>query len=206
MTSAFGATRRAVAPVAAVVAGYTLGSIPSADIATRLARTDVVDMRSVGSGNPGATNTATVLGKRWGAAVLAADMAKGAAAGTLGRAVAGPAGSYAAATASIAGHIVPPWSRGRGGKGVATSAGAGAAVFPAYFPIDTGVVAVAALAHRNAERAVWVSSLASVTASLVWWRRGLSNGWGPPPTVGLPLYSLASAGMIVAKFRSARRR
>ncbi len=85
------------APVVATAAGYFAGSIPSADIANRLARRGVGDLRTAGSGNPGALNTATVLGTRWGVAVLIADMAKGVAAGLLGRAIAGPVGAYAAA-------------------------------------------------------------------------------------------------------------
>lgn len=188
----------------ATAAGYLAGSIPSADIATRLARTNVNDLRATGSGNPGALNAAAVLGRRWGVAVLGADMAKGAAAGVIGRAIAGPSGAYAAATASIAGHIVPVWSGGRGGKGVATSAGACAAVFPAYFPIDAAVAATAAVTARNAERTIWISSAAWVAAALVWWRRGLSNAWGPSPTGGLPLFAIAGATMILAKFRAAR--
>ena len=162
----------------AAAAGYLAGSIPSADIATRLARTKVGDLRAAGSGNPGALNAAAVLGRRWGFAVLGADMAKGAAAGVIGRAIAGPSGAYAAATASIAGHIVPVWSGGRGGKGVATSAGACAAVFPAYFPIDAAVAATAAVTARNAERTIWISSAAWVAAAVVWWRRGLLERMG----------------------------
>ena len=154
------ATMRITAPVVATAAGYLAGSIPSADIANRLARSGVGDVRTAGSGNPGALNTATVLGTGWGVAVLIADMAKGAAAGVLGRAIAGPVGAYAAATASIAGHIAPVWSGGRGGKGVATSAGACIAVFPAYFPIDAAVAASAAVSRANAERTIWVSSSA----------------------------------------------
>lgn len=76
---------------AASAAGYLLGTIPSADLATRLANTDVSDLRSAGSGNPGAINAADVLGVRWGLAVLAADMSKGAIAGGLGQGIAGPA-------------------------------------------------------------------------------------------------------------------
>ncbi|MGD9701199.1 MAG: glycerol-3-phosphate acyltransferase [Acidimicrobiia bacterium] len=188
----------------ATAAGYLAGSIPSADIATRLARTRANDLRAAGSGNPGALNAAAVLGRRWGAAVLGADMAKGAAAGVIGRAIAGPAGAYAASTASIAGHIVPVWSGGRGGKGVATSAGACAAVFPVYFPIDAAVAATAAATARNAERTIWISSATWVAAAFVWWRRGLPNAWGPSPTGGLPLFALAGATMILAKFRAAR--
>lgn len=198
--------RRVVRPLVATATGYLAGSIPSADIANRLAHSGIDDLRTAGSGNPGALNTAAVLGPRWGAMVLIADMAKGAVAGGLGRAVAGSSGAYAAATASIAGHIVPVWSRGRGGKGVATSAGACIAVFPAYFPIDAAVAATAAASRRDAEHTIWISSAVWVAASVLWWRRRLPNAWGPPPTAGLPLFALSGAAMILAKFRSARSR
>ena len=206
-------------PVAAAV-GYLAGTVPSADIATRLARTPrsrsgdetdgstgerVTDLRQAGSGNPGATNAAAVLGRRWGLAVLVADIGKGALAGAVGRSLAGPAGAYAAATSAVAGHIVPVWNGGRGGKGVATSAGACLAVFPAYFPADAAVAAVGAIASRNAERAMRISSVAWVAAAVLWWRRRLPNAWGPEPTVGLPLFALTSSVMILVKFRAARR-
>jgi glycerol-3-phosphate acyltransferase PlsY len=194
-----------IRPLIAAAAGYLAGSIPSADIATRLASSGTDDLRTTGSGNPGANNTATVLGPRWGVMVLIADMAKGAAAGALGRSIAGPTGAYATATASIAGHIVPVWSGGRGGKGVATSAGACIAVFPAYFAIDAAVAATAAASRGNAERTIWISSAAWVAAAVLWWRRRLPNAWGPPPTAGLPLFALGGAAMILAKFRTARR-
>lgn len=188
----------------AAFAGYLIGTLPSADIAARLSGDRVGDLRAAGSGNPGALNTAMVLGPRWGAAVLVADMTKGAAAGAIGRAIAGPTGAYAAATASIAGHIVPLWSRGRGGKGVATSAGACLAVFPAYFPIDAAVAATATVSKRNAEHTIRISSAVWVAAALLWWRRQLPNLWGPTPTAGLPVFALTGASMIVAKFAAAR--
>lgn len=187
----------------AALTGYLIGTMPSADIATRLASSPVADLRTAGSGNPGALNTARMLGTRWGAAVLVADMAKGAAAGAVGRAIAGPTGAYVAASASIAGHIVPVWSRGKGGKGVATSAGACLAVFPVYFPIDAAVAATAAATKRNAEHAILLSSAAWVVAAVVWWRRRLANAWGPSPTVGLPLFALAGSAMILTKFGTA---
>lgn len=190
---------------AAAVAGYLAGTLPSADLATKLARSGVTDLRSTGSGNPGATNAAAVLGTRWGIAVLVADMAKGAAAGVAGRALAGPSGAYAAATASIAGHIAPVWSRGRGGKGVATSAGACLAVFPAYFPIDSAVAVAGATRSRSAERTIWWSCAFWSLSSVLWWRKRLPNAWGPAPTGGLPLFALTGSAMIIAKFRAARR-
>ncbi len=66
--------------VGAAALGYLFGTLPSADVATRLASGGAVDLRIAGSGNPGATNVSALLGKRWGYAVLAADIAKGGAA------------------------------------------------------------------------------------------------------------------------------
>jgi len=198
-------TTRAVARLGAVFGlGYLAGTFPSADLATRLAARGT-DLRAEGSGNPGALNAAAVLGRRWGLAVLAADMAKGTIGGLVGRAVAGDAGAYAAATGSIAGHIAPVWNGFRGGKGVATSAGACLAVFPVYFPIDAAVAATSAAASQQAERSIQVSCAVWTTAAVVWWRRGLPNAWGPETGPGLPLFAAASSAMILAKFRSTRR-
>jgi glycerol-3-phosphate acyltransferase PlsY len=186
--------------------GYLLGSVPSADIVSAIARRGEVDLRNVGSGNPGAANAAAQLGKTWGAVVLVADLAKGTAAGVAGRAIGGDSGGYIAATAAIAGHIAPPWSGFKGGKGVATSAGACLAVFPAYFPMNAAVTAIGASQSRNAERAVQLAAVAWVSAGFVWWRFQLPNGWGPPPTLGLPAFSTASCALILAAFARARGR
>lgn len=188
----------------AAAVGYLAGSLPSADIATRLA--GGADLRTSGSGNPGALNAAAVLGSRWGMAVLIADMAKGAAGASAGRAVGGGPGAYAAATAAIAGHIAPVWSRFQGGKGVATSAGACLAVFPVYAPIDAAVAALGALRSKQAEDATRLACAVWVAAALVAWRRRLPNAWGPAPSVGLPLFAGASSAMILAKFAASRKR
>ncbi len=189
---------------AAGILGYLAGTFPSADIATRLAATGR-DLRDEGSGNPGALNAAAVLGRRWGFAVLAADMAKGAAAGVAGRAIAGDTGAYVAATASIAGHIAPVWNDFQGGKGVATSAGACLAVFPAYFPIDAAVATITAVASQQAERSIQISCAVWTAATIVWWRRRLPNAWGPAPGPALTGFAVVSSAMILAKFRAARR-
>lgn len=191
---------------AAALAGYLAGTLPSADIAARLAKGGQVNLREAGSGNPGALNALNELGKGWGAAVLVADMGKGVAGAFAGRVIAGDVGAYVAATTSIAGHIAPVWSRFRGGKGVATSAGACLAVFPAYFPFDAGVAALAAIKTGAAEKSVWVSAVCWVTASVVWWRRRLPNAWGPEASGWLVVFSTAGAGMIVSKFAAARHR
>lgn len=197
--------RRVAGVVAAAGFGYLAGTAPSADAAARLARGGGVDLRSSGSNNPGALNAAQQLGTRWGVAVLVADAAKGAIAGAVGKRIIGDTGAYVAATASIAGHIWPVWSRLRGGKGVATSAGACLAVFRAYFPIDAGVAALGAVRTRNAETSVQISTVTWTLCAVLWWRRGWANLWGPRPTAGLPAFAVASSTMILAKFASARR-
>jgi glycerol-3-phosphate acyltransferase PlsY len=191
---------------AAALVGYVLGSVPSADIVSKLATRGEVDLRTVGSGNPGAANAAVQLGGAWGLVVLVADLAKGAAAGVAGRAVGGDSGGYIAGTAAIAGHVAPVWSDFKGGKGVATSAGACLAVFPAYFPMNAAVTALGAGRARNAERAVQVAAVAWVGAGFIWWRFQLPNGWGPPPTRALPVFSAASCALILGAFARARHR
>lgn len=187
----------------AAALGYLAGTLPSADLAARLAGRDH-DLHDEGSRNPGAVNTAAVLGRRWGLAVLVADMAKGALAGVAGRAVAGDAGACAAGTAAVAGHIAPVWNGFRGGKGVATSAGACLTVFPAYFPIDAAVAVVSAGASGQAERSMQVSCAAWTAAALAWWRWSLPNAWGPPPGPGLAAFAAISSAMILTKFRVTR--
>lgn len=185
----------------AALIGYLVGTFPSADIAARLATRGRVDLRTAGSGNPGGLNAMKELGKAWGVTVILADMAKGAIAGGLGALVGGGAGAYAAATASIAGHIFPVWTGFRGGKGVATSAGACLAVFPAFFPIDAAVAAAGTLRTRNPERVIWCNGVAWMAAAIVWTVADLPNAWGPEPGAGLLAFSAISCALIVYKFR-----
>ena len=193
--------------VGAVALGYLFGTLPSADVATRLATGGAVDLRMAGSGNPGATNASAVLGKRWGYAVLTADIAKGALACTAGRAVAGDAGTHWSGTAAVVGHCFPVWNGFRGGKGVAASVGQCAMTFPAYFPIDLGVAALTAAGpwRQRAFAVTAVASAAWIAGGVLWWRRGWTNLWGPRPTAALPLASAASSAVILYKFASARR-
>lgn len=115
----------------ALVLAFALGSIPFSHLVARLRG---VDLRSVGSGNIGATNLARALGYGAGALGLLLDALKGAAAVLLARALPGDASTPAiqalAAVLSVAGHIFTPWLGFRGGKGVATGAGAFAVLAP----------------------------------------------------------------------------
>ena len=56
--------------IAAATTGYALGTIPSADVAARLATRGETDLRDAGSGNPGAVNAMAVLGKGWGLSLI----------------------------------------------------------------------------------------------------------------------------------------
>ena len=131
--------------LAVTVVGYLAGTFPTADIVARyVARgndEDTVNLRPAGTGNPGALNTAKILGWKWGAIVLGGDLVKGALASLAGRAVAGDSGAYAAGSAAVIGHCAPVWNGFRGGKGLAASAGTSLVCFPAYMPIDVSLAA-----------------------------------------------------------------
>ena len=192
--------------VAATAVGYLLGTFPTAVLITRLATRGSVDIRDSGSGNPGGLNTAHVVGRVWGGVVIILDAGKGLFGGLLGWAIAGPPGAFAGATAAVIGHIWPVWTRFRGGKGVATSAGTVLAVFPIFFPLDMAALAGGALVLRNAERAMQVSTAVWVAASIVWWVTGWPNLWGPHPTIGLPISQTVAAACILIRFYAARPR
>ena len=184
----------------AAAAGYLLGTLPSADAAARLATGGRVDLRTRGTGNPGAVNAMAVLGRGWGSAVLGADMAKAVVAARLGERLAGARGAHLGASAAVVGHCFPAWRGWRGGKGVAASCGQCLATFPAYFPVDLAVALVAAKGGGRALPATAAASVLWVAAGTLWWRRRLPNGWGPAPSAALPLAAAVSSAAILARF------
>ncbi|MGC1320903.1 MAG: glycerol-3-phosphate 1-O-acyltransferase PlsY [Candidatus Udaeobacter sp.] len=128
-----------------LVGSYFLGSIPFGYLAGRLVG---IDIRQAGSGNVGATNVVRVMGKRYGYPVFALDFLKGFGAVKLSMLMApGPPHGWnspeifgiLAAMSSVLGHLYPPWLRFKGGKGVATSAGALLALTPVATLIGVGI-------------------------------------------------------------------
>lgn len=112
--------------IALVVLGFVAGSIPFGLVLTR--RLLGVDVRTVGSGNIGATNVARAGGKALGAVVLLLDAAKAIVPMLVARAVLGPAPEaegfvVATGAAAFLGHVYTPWLGFHGGKGVATGLG-----------------------------------------------------------------------------------
>jgi glycerol-3-phosphate acyltransferase PlsY len=143
----------------ALVLGYCLGSIPFGLVLTRLA--GVGDLRSIGSGNIGATNVLRTGRKGLAAATLALDALKATLAIVLSWWVFGPPTVLAAAAGAILGHMYPVWLKFRGGKGVATYLGAliGLA-WPAAIVFAVVWLAVAALTRYSS-----VAALAATVAS-----------------------------------------
>ena len=106
---------------AALAFGYLCGSIPFGVILTKLAGAG--DIRSIGSGNIGATNVLRTGRKGLAAATLAADTLKGTLAVLIVLSVHGRDLALAAAVGAFLGHLFPVWLKFKGGKGVATYIG-----------------------------------------------------------------------------------
>jgi len=119
--------RTVAAAVLLVLLAFLLGSVnPASLLARGLGR----DVRTSGSGNPGATNAGRVLGRKWGVLVLVLDILK-AYLPTLGALhLLGLVPALATGFAVVLGHIYSPFLRGRGGKGLACALGAVLAVEP----------------------------------------------------------------------------
>lgn len=148
----------------ALALGYALGSIPFGLILTSLSGAG--DLRSIGSGNIGATNVLRTGRKGIAAATLLLDLLKALAAVLIARAV-WPGHEALAALGAILGHCFPVWLRFKGGKGVASMMGASLAL---AWPIGLAYAAtwLGLLAMTR------ISSLAGMTAAIVapiaaWW-------------------------------------
>ena len=118
-----------LAGVALVTASFLIGAIPWGYVAGKASRG--IDLRTVGSGGTGATNVLRTLGPRASAVVALLDILKGVLPVVIARSVGFDSGWVAtAAVAAVAGHCWSPFIGFKGGKGVATGAGAAIALFP----------------------------------------------------------------------------
>ena len=104
-----------------IIIGYLIGSIPFGIVITRAL--GLGDLRSIGSGNIGATNVLRTGHKGAALATLLLDSGKGAIAVLLDRAIAGEDAVQVAGLAAFVGHCFPVWLGFKGGKGVATFLG-----------------------------------------------------------------------------------
>jgi glycerol-3-phosphate acyltransferase PlsY len=144
--------------ILAAALGYLLGSIPFGLILTRMGGTQ--DLRTVGSGNIGATNVLRTGRKGLAAATLICDALKGTVAVILAGAYGGPYAAMIAAVAAFLGHLFPVWLNFKGGKGVAVYIGV---MLGLFWPAAV-VFCLAWLACAFTSR---YSSFAALTASAI---------------------------------------
>jgi acyl phosphate:glycerol-3-phosphate acyltransferase len=182
--------------------GYLLGSFPAGYFAGRIAG---VDVRSFGSGNIGATNVLRALGKTWGYTVFFVDAIKGFAAVRIAFFLAEHlafARAHAvyfailAAVMCVVGHTFPIWLRFKGGKGVATSAGAVFGLMPlaAVIIFLVWVVIFEITRYVSAASLVAASALPVTVALLIHWE--IIEGYG------LLYFSTVLAILVVWRHRS----
>jgi acyl phosphate:glycerol-3-phosphate acyltransferase len=148
---------------AALLLSYLLGSIPFGVVITRLMH--LGDLRSIGSGNIGATNVLRTGNKGAAALTLALDAGKGAVAVLVARALlADPLATALAGLGAFLGHLFPVWLGFRGGKGVATFLGI---LLALVFPV--GLIACATwLATAFAFRISSLAALVAAAAAPLW--------------------------------------
>lgn len=159
--------------VVVIAAGYLLGGIPFGAIVTR--RMHGVDITQVGSGNTGATNVFRAVGWRAALVVAVLDVLKGTVPALLALLITDPTWAdngadlliIAAGSAAMVGHMFSPYFRLRGGKGIATAAGAILVLMPKVFPVLVLFFVAVILIGR-------IVSVASLLAALsfpfmTWW-------------------------------------
>ncbi len=172
----------------ALLASYLAGSVPFGLLVARAATGK--DVRTVGSGNIGATNVARAAGRVPAAITLILDAVKGLLPVVLAaRTVPEPWAPAACGFAAVLGHCFPPWLRFRGGKGVATGLGVALGLAPLAAVCGAGVW----LLLYKLLRISSVGSLAGVAAALLV-AAATSTGWS---IAGLA----AIAAVIVARHR-----
>ncbi|WP_441242327.1 glycerol-3-phosphate 1-O-acyltransferase PlsY [Tardiphaga sp. 768_D3_N2_1] len=151
----------------AAALGYFLGSVPFGLVLTKLAGTQ--DIRTIGSGNIGATNVLRTGRKGLAAATLLLDAIKGTVAVIIAGGVGGPVPAMIAGLFAFLGHLFPVWLGFKGGKGVAVYIGI---MLGLYWPAAI-VFCLAWLACAFTSR---YSSFSALTASAItpiflWWAK-----------------------------------
>ncbi len=168
---------RTVIVVAALV-GYLIGSIPTAN---GLAKLWGVDLRSGGTGNPGANNARRLGGYALAAAVLSVEMSKGVIAVVAGSFLADDIGAVLAGIGAIAGNVNNVWYRFQGGKGLAISAGVLLAAWPVALPFLLVLLALGAAVTRSSGIGALITLGGVVAGAILWSLLEWPHGWGVRP-------------------------
>lgn len=182
--------------ISAVVVGYLIGSIPTANT---LARRRGIDLREGGSGNPGTNNARILGGYSLAASILVIEVVKGAGASWFGLAIDDETTAVLAGIAAIAGNVYNVWYRLRGGKGLAIGGGVLLALWPIGFVVAViAIAALAALTRSSGTAAIGALALLMV-AGAAWPVFGYPTTWGVGDTSLLPYLAAAMAILIVPK-------
>lgn len=148
--------------VLVALAAYLLGAVPFGIVVARLL--GLGDLRTIGSGNIGATNVLRTGSKAGALATLLLDAGKGAAAALIARAAMGEDAAQIAGLAAFAGHVWPVYLRFHGGKGVATFLGTLIALaWPVGLAACATWLAVAALTRYSS-----LSAMVAALAAVLW--------------------------------------
>jgi len=161
--------------LAAVLLGYLVGSLPTANA---LARLWGVDLRTGGSRNPGANNARRLGGLPLFLLVLVVEVGKGMLAVVVGLSLAGDPGAVVAGLGAVAGNVYNVWYSFRGGKGLAITLGVLIAVWPTVVPFALVILGVSAALTRSSGIGTLITLLALLVAALAWEPIGLGTAWG----------------------------
>lgn len=181
-----------------VVLSYLLGSLSFSYWVVRGLKR--IDVRTIGSGNAGATNVLRAAGTGPALLVLSLDVLKGAAAVIVARLLgAGPSIVGLAATAVVLGHVYPVFSSFKGGKGAATAGG----VFLAFSPaVCLGVLVVFLIIVATTRYVSLASMIAAMLFPATWWVAMRLGRLDSEPGQGwLVLHASLIALLIIAKHR-----
>jgi glycerol-3-phosphate acyltransferase PlsY len=196
----------------AIAGAYLLGSIP---FGLLIARAHGKDLRSIGSGNIGATNVSRALGRKWAYVCFSLDVLKGLipmlATLPLARSVSASSQTHQVVTlflwlavgcAAILGHIFPLYVKFKGGKGVATSFGVALGLWP-YYTISAAFAGAVWVAAVLVWRYVSLASIAGAVAfplalvAAIW----LTPAWSLAALWPLLLAAIAIPLMVIIRHR-----
>lgn len=178
--------------VLAPACAYLVGSIPFGFI---VAKAKGIDIRKEGSGNVGATNVGRVLGRPFGILVFVLDFLKGAIPASLAMWWREHADAVAIAIGlcAVLGHMFSVFLGFRGGKGVATAAGAVVVLLPS----PTGLAILAFIATILASQ---IMSISSIVGAIV--LAGAQLSWSGELFSAASIFALIAAGLIIFRHRS----
>lgn len=152
--------------ILAAVAGYLLGSIPFGLVLTKIA--GIGDIRTIGSGNIGATNVLRTGRKDLAFLTLIGDAGKGGLAVLLASYFLGEQAALVAGVAAFAGHVWPVWLGFKGGKGVATYIGTLLALNWIVCLLFCATWLIVALLRRYSSLAALTAAAASPVFAYIW--------------------------------------